>query len=33
MSEHNVTSPEVTFAHAPAEGTGRIWEMRYAIWL
>jgi cytochrome c oxidase subunit 4 len=27
MSEHAVTSPEVTFAHAPAEGTGRIWKV------
>ena len=30
MSEHTVTSPEVTFAHAPAEGTGRIWKI---FWL
>jgi len=30
MSEHAVTSPEVTFAHAPAEGTGRIWKI---FWL
>jgi hypothetical protein len=30
MSEHQVTSPEVTFAHAPAEGTGRIWKI---FWL
>lgn len=30
MSEHNVTSPEITFAHAPAEGTGRIWKI---FWL
>ena len=30
MSEHSVSSPEVTFAHAPAEGTGRIWKV---FWL
>ena len=30
MSEHIVTSPEITFAHAPAEGTGRIWKI---FWL
>jgi cytochrome c oxidase subunit IV len=30
MSEHTVTSPEVTFAHPPAEGTGRIWKI---FWL
>ena len=30
MSEHGVTSPEITFAHAPAEGTGRIWKI---FWL
>jgi cytochrome c oxidase subunit IV len=30
MSEHAVTSPEVTFAHPPAEGTGRIWKI---FWL
>ncbi len=28
--EHNVASPEITFAHAPAEGTGRIWKI---FWL
>lgn len=30
MSEHGVSSPEITFAHAPAEGTGRIWKV---FWL
>lgn len=25
MSEHNVSSPEITFGHAPAESTKRIW--------
>ncbi|HAO45326.1 MAG TPA: cytochrome C oxidase subunit IV family protein [Ferruginibacter sp.] len=29
MSEH-ASSPEITFAHAPAEGTGRIWKV---FWL
>jgi cytochrome c oxidase subunit IV len=29
MSEH-VSSPEVTYAHAPAAGTGRIWKV---FWL
>ena len=28
--EHNVSSPEITFTHAPAEGTGRIWKI---FWL
>lgn len=28
--EHKVTSPEITFGHAPAEGTGRIWKI---FWL
>lgn len=28
--EHTVSSPEITFAHAPAEGTGRIWKV---FWL
>lgn len=30
MSEHTITSPEITFAHAPSEGTGRIWKI---FWL
>ena len=30
MSEQTVTSPEITFAHAPSEGTGRIWKI---FWL
>jgi cytochrome c oxidase subunit IV len=30
MSEHNVSSPEITFSHAPSEGTGRIWKV---FWL
>lgn len=30
MSEHAISSPEITFAHAPAEGTGRIWKV---FWL
>ena len=30
MSEHNVSSPEITFGHPPAEGTGRIWKI---FWL
>lgn len=30
MSEHAVSSPEITFAHPPAEGTGRIWKI---FWL
>ena len=30
MSEHATSSPEITFAHAPAEGTGRIWKV---FWL
>lgn len=30
MSEHTVSSPEITFAHPPAEGTGRIWKI---FWL
>ena len=25
MSEHNVSSPEITFGHPPAENTKRIW--------
>ncbi len=28
--EHSVSSPEITFAHAPSEGTGRIWKV---FWL
>lgn len=28
--EHTVSSPEITFAHAPSEGTGRIWKI---FWL
>lgn len=28
--EHNVSSPEITFGHPPAEGTGRIWKV---FWL
>jgi cytochrome c oxidase subunit IV len=27
---HNVSSPEITFGHPPAEGTGRIWKI---FWL
>jgi cytochrome c oxidase subunit IV len=30
MSEHAASSSEITFAHAPAEGTGRIWKV---FWL
>jgi len=32
MSEHhhNAASPEITFVHEPAEGTGRIWKI---FWL
>jgi cytochrome c oxidase subunit IV len=30
MSEHNASSPEITYTHAPAEGTGRIWKV---FWL
>jgi cytochrome c oxidase subunit IV len=30
MSEHVLTSPEVSFAPAPASGTGRIWKV---FWL
>ncbi|MFT3681924.1 MAG: cytochrome C oxidase subunit IV family protein [Ferruginibacter sp.] len=30
MSEHGLSSPEITFAHPPAEGTGRIWKI---FWL
>jgi cytochrome c oxidase subunit IV len=30
MSEHNLSSPEITFGHPPAEGTGRIWKI---FWL
>jgi cytochrome c oxidase subunit IV len=30
MSEHAITSPEVSFAPAPASGTGRIWKV---FWL
>lgn len=30
MSEHVITSPEVSFAPAPSEGTGRIWKI---FWL
>ncbi len=32
MSEqhHNLSSPEITFAHEPAQGTGRIWKV---FWL
>ncbi len=28
--EHKVSSPEITFGHAPSEGTGRIWKI---FWL
>lgn len=28
--DHTVSSPEITFAHAPSEGTGRIWKI---FWL
>ncbi len=31
MSEHTVSSPEITFAHAPAEGTGRIWKVFWIL--
>ncbi|MEN9569311.1 MAG: hypothetical protein RL172_542 [Bacteroidota bacterium] len=33
MSEHHhtVSSPEITFAHAPAEGTGRIWKVFWIL--
>jgi cytochrome c oxidase subunit IV len=30
MSEHVITSPEVSFAAAPSSGTGRIWKI---FWL
>lgn len=30
MSEH-LSSAEVTFAHAPAEGTGRIWKVFWIL--
>lgn len=30
MSEHTITSPEVSFAPQPASGTGRIWKV---FWL
>ena len=30
MSEH-VSSPEITFAHAPAAGTGRIWKVFWIL--
>lgn len=31
MSEHATSSPEITFAHAPAEGTGRIWKVFWIL--
>jgi cytochrome c oxidase subunit IV len=31
MSEHGVSSPEITFAHPPAEGTGRIWKVFWIL--
>lgn len=31
MSEHHASSPEITFAHAPAEGTGRIWKVFWIL--
>ncbi|HMO62543.1 MAG TPA: cytochrome C oxidase subunit IV family protein [Ferruginibacter sp.] len=31
MSEHAVSSPEITFAHPPAEGTGRIWKVFWIL--
>lgn len=31
MSEHAVSSPEITFAHAPAQGTGRIWKVFWVL--
>jgi cytochrome c oxidase subunit IV len=31
MSEHTVSSPEITFAHAPAEGTGKIWKVFWIL--
>lgn len=30
IHEHKAASSEITFAHAPAEGTGRIWKV---FWL
>lgn len=31
MSEHVVSSPEITIPHAPAEGTGRIWKIFWVL--
>jgi len=31
MSEHAVSSPEITFAHEPAQGTGRIWKVFWIL--
>lgn len=31
MSEHAVSSPEITMAHAPATGTGRIWKVFWIL--
>lgn len=31
MSEHTLPSPEITYVHPPAEGTGRIWKVFWIL--
>jgi cytochrome c oxidase subunit 4 len=31
MSEHVITSPEITFAHEPASGTKKIWTIFWVL--
>jgi len=31
MSEHVAASPEISFTHAPASGTGRIWKVFWIL--